>query len=304
MIPIFPTFKKIDLDDRSLILKHTGSYLPYSDFNFTNLWSWNPSHTHSRMISSLNNNLVILFTDYRTAEPVLSFLGRENTIDTALQLLEYAKEIELCDTLRYITEETAAGLPKNSFEVVEDHENFDYIFSVPELANQYGSKFKTKRHLAHRFMRENPEATYELKDLREKKNHDMILSVFKRWENKKLQDNKSYELKHEEIALKRILDTADAHNLILSGIFLKEEMLGFSIDELLPHNYALSHFLKADTTFKGIYECLNEKVARHLLSLNVESWNWEQDLNLEGLRKLKMSYRPKGFLKKYKVSIS
>ena len=33
----------------------------------------------------------------------------------------------------------------------------------------------------------------------------------------------------------------------------------------------------------------------------VEFWNWQQDLNIPGLRKLKMSYKPIGFLKKFFV---
>ena len=59
----------------------------------------------------------------------------------------------------------------------------------------------------------------------------------------------------------------------------------------------------SNLSFKGIYEFMNEKIAQELVKQNIHLWNWQQDLNLEGLRKLKLSYRPIDFLKKFTVSV-
>lgn len=303
MIPKFPNFKKIELADRASIDSYTNRHLPYSDFNFTNLWSWNPKAKEGRMISELNGNLVVLFTDYRTNEPSLSFLGTNKIDDTALQLLNYAKANNISPILRFIAEESAISISSPELVANEDNDNHDYIFSVSQLANPKGIKFKSKRHLANRFLRDYPEAVFKIMDFSNAETHEKIISVLRQWENKKISDNKSYELEHEEIALRRLLQTATDHKLILSGIFLNDTMIAFSLDEILPHKYAISHFLKADTTYRGIYEFLNEMVAQHLEVKGVELWNWEQDLNIEGLRRLKMSYRPVSFLKKFKVSL-
>jgi len=302
MIPEFPNFKKICLTDRKDIESYTDKFPPYSDFNFINLWSWNPKVQEGRMISKLNNNLVVHFTDYRTKEPSLSFLGTNNCTDTAKKLIEFAKAKGVSETLCYIVQESAEKIHNNTLTVEEDIDNFDYIFSVKQLANTSGANFKSKRHLSNRFCRDYPDTHLKFLNFSDSETHKKIISVLRKWENKKIQDNKSYELDHEEIALQRLLKTAHNHNLILSGFFFEDEMIGFSLDELLPNNYAISHFFKADTNFKGIYEFMNKMMAEYLLSRKVELWNWEQDLNIDGLRRLKMSYRPVGFLKKYKVS--
>ena len=79
-------------------------------------------------------------------------------------------------------------------------------------------------------------------------------------------------------------------------------MIGFSIDEIVPHSIRYITFFKADNSFKGISEFLNEKVAQYLVVHDVVLWNWQQDLGIEDLRRSKMSYRPVNFLKKYRVS--
>ena len=39
--------------------------------------------------------------------------------------------------------------------------NFDYLFSVPHLAELRGPKFKRQRHLAKRFVKEYPDAVFQ-----------------------------------------------------------------------------------------------------------------------------------------------
>lgn len=302
MIPIFPAFKRISLDDELDIKFYTNKYKPYSSFNFTNVWAWNTKE--KRMISKLNDNLVFYLTDYKTSEPFLSFLGTNDVEDTTRKLIEYAIESKISPTLRFLMKESVNEIKTSDIKIDEDVDSFDYIFSLSQLANPQGSKFKTKRHLANRFQVENPDAIFKICDLNDINVQKQIISVLRRWENNKKNDNKIYDLEHEEIAICRLLKTASKHKLILSCIYLHDVMLGFSIDEVLPDNYAIAHFIKADNSFKGIYEFFNEKISQHLLKQGVLLWNWQQDLNIEGLRQLKTSYHPVGFLKKYSVSFN
>lgn len=86
-IPRFPIFKSLTISDRLAVEKLLEPFPPYSDFNFTSLWAWDTSE--ERMISELNGNLVVRFTDYGTNAPFLSFLGVNKTIDTANMLFDY-----------------------------------------------------------------------------------------------------------------------------------------------------------------------------------------------------------------------
>ena len=153
-------------------------------------------------------------------------------------------------------------------------------------------------------MREHPDASFELKELDDANICEQIVSVLRRWSDKKKLDKKIYNTKHEEMAISRLLQTASNHKLVLSCIFLRDIMIGFSIDEILPKKYAISHFFKADNLHNGVYDFLNKKVSQYLATHNVALWNWEQDLGIENLRRSKKSYRPVNFLKKYKVSLT
>lgn len=299
MIPSFPEFKKLELNDRLPIEVHTRLHKPYSDFNFTNLFAWDTLDI--RKVSELNGNLVVLFTDYVTNEPVFSFLGNKKCSETARDIIAYARSEHISPTLQYVTAECALQLKKDGFKVEEDEENFDYIFSVAQIASPQGSAYKVKRQSANRFSRTHPDAQFIIKDLRESAVQEQILALFNQWKNHKLSDTK-YDWELEGVALRRLLDSAHQHDLTLSCLYLNNKLLGFSIDEVLGDTYAISHFVKADVQYKGIYEYLNECTAKHLVQEGVALWNWEQDLNIEGLKRLKMSYRPIDFLKKYRVS--
>lgn len=300
MIPQFPEFKIVEVGDRELVESHTHRYPPYSDFNFTSLWAWDTSN--ERMISELNGNLVVRFTDYKTNEPFLSFLGSNETEHTARTLLNYCKENGLPETLKLMPEVSIQGIRSTVLHVEEDRDNFDYMYSISELATLRGRKFKEKRQIAERFLRTHQEEHVEIGDLGDSKVQEQIMSVLRSWEDKKKSEDKEYELQHEEASINRLFQTAHAHKLIVTGVFFGDTMIGFSIDEILPNQYGIEHFSKADSTHRGVYDFLNEKVAQHLEENNIALWNWEQDLGVEGMRRSKMSYRPQSFLKKFTIS--
>jgi hypothetical protein len=296
MIPKFPDFKIIEVDDRKAVESYTHRHLPYSDFNFTSLWAWDTSN--ERMISDLNGNLAVRFTDYKTNELFFSFLGANKPEQTASELIQFAKATNVSPVLRLIPEESAVGI-KSAFNAEEDRNNYDYVYSTSELAVLKGLKFKGMRHLSKRFLREYPDARFEISNLNDTDTQKHIIAVLRMWENEKKCDRKGYELEHEEAALNRLFQTASDHQLMVSSIFCGDDMICFSIDEILPNQYAIAHFLKAGNSFTGASDFINVKVAHHLESNDIAMWNWEQDLGLESLHRQKMSYRPVGFLKKY-----
>jgi hypothetical protein len=301
MIPVFPNFKKIDISDKKDIEEYTNKFKPYSDFNFTSLWSWDISN--ERMVSKLNDNLIVRFTDYETCEPFFSFLGNNDLSNTALELIHFAENSGVSPVLRFISEEIASSLETLDFFVEEDKDNFDYIFSTSEISELKGFKFKKKRHSADRFFRNNPNAIFEVKEISNPELHSKIVSVFEQWAEKKRIDKNDNDFENEKSAMSRVLQIQDNQNIIVSCIFVESYLVAFSIDEILPMHYSISHFLKADNLNYGVCDFLNKKIAQYLLSKDVLFWSWEQDLGIENLKKSKMSYRPGNFLKKYRVSL-
>lgn len=301
MIPIFPKFKKISRNDREEILARTKSFLPYSDYNFNSLWSWDTTG-HLRF-SDLNGNLVVMMPDYITSKNILSYVGIKKPKDTVETLLDYSEKKHVTIGLKLVPEVAVNRLVNNGIHIKEDRNNFDYLFSTKKLADLKGREFKVKRHLANRFKKQHPEAIFKTEPLSDPQSYQQVLEVLKEWESTK-KGKADTQLEHK--AIRRILKLAkmDKNELMLSGIYFSGELLAFSIDEILSNGYGISHFYKIKSAYKGVSEYLNQETAQYLYDNGVELWNWEQDLGIEGLRKSKTSYRPVQFLKKYIITKS
>lgn len=303
MLPAFPDFKKITLDDRGLIQAYSSVDHPCSDFNFTNLWAWDA--THPCEISQLRGNLVVRLTDNLVKYPFLSFVGKEQIASTAMDLLAYAKSQHIDPQLRLINEEIAAHLMSDGHFIVEsDHDNFDYIISINEITLIENRYLKTKFRAIRRLLELHPDIEFSISSLDACTKEDILVS-FDIWKknNQMRANHNENQVIQEERALKRMLDLqhTEHNNLLVSTVRHKQEIIGFCIDESLLGGQVLSHFIKGDLHYRGIYEYMNYNVALHLKSKGFDTWNWQQDLGAPGLRQVKLSYRPIYMLNKYRI---
>lgn len=299
MIPVFPNFKKVEFSDREEVESFTHNIQPYSDFNFISLWAWDVDN--QRMISSLNDNLVVLFTDYKTNEPFLSFLGTKKPTRTAIDLLDYSTTNHISPILQLVGEETVRNISNKSLIVTSTRKDYDYIFSTTDLISMVGSKFGSKRNQLNKFRSHYSKAFLKSEILGTSIPKKHIFSILEKWSIQKRRERKDDSIQ-EKKAIEKILENKNNSRLMLSYLNIENKFIGFSIDEILPNNYAMSHFLKADYTFKGVYDYMNNEIAKQLHSLGVKYWNWEQDLDIEGLRVSKQGYNPIKYLKKYSIS--
>ena len=133
MIPNFPEYKKLSLDDKDEIENFVRKFPPYSDYNFTSLYCYNVNDKVE--VSWLNDNLVVLFQDYTSDELFYSFLGDNLVTETTLTLLDYADGVGVKKELRLIPECTRAilnGTPE--LYTSEDANSFDYILSAFDIS--------------------------------------------------------------------------------------------------------------------------------------------------------------------------
>src|SRR3990167_1574661 len=101
--PLFPEFNPLTLEDKEGIENFTKQFPPYSDFNFTSMWSYDTDN--DVQFSWLNGNFVMIFRDYITKNPFYSFLGNSKPIETINALLEYSKSQNLPEELFLIPED-------------------------------------------------------------------------------------------------------------------------------------------------------------------------------------------------------
>ena len=128
MIPLFPSFKKLELEDKAEIDRIVRGFQPYSDFDFPSMFMWNIED--KIRISSLHNNLIVLFSDYLTGVPFFSFIGTNQPNETTLALLKYTIDQHMDGVIKLLPEEVAVLLDTDLFHISEDRDSFDYIYDT------------------------------------------------------------------------------------------------------------------------------------------------------------------------------
>ncbi|MFH0773288.1 MAG: phosphatidylglycerol lysyltransferase domain-containing protein [bacterium] len=300
MIPLFPLFTKLDFSHKEDIEKLTHLFPPYSDYNFTSLWTYDTDS--SIEISLLNENLIVRFTDYMTLKPFYSFIGRNQPIKTAHSLIDHSYKTNVEHYLKLIPEDVIRldnALIKH-FQVKEDQDNHDYIISVKDITLLPEEKYKRKKYLVDRFKRKYPSYRSHLMDLSKQPVQNEILDLFFLWEERA--GKKRTETENELIAIKRLLAYHKKLNVYALGIFHDNSLIAFNLYEVTHGVYGISAFQKADKNYTGVYALLSHEAAKHLHSLGCNLINYEQDLGIEGLRLSKSLWKPVHYLKKYIIS--
>ena len=301
MIKNFPEFGQLELSDKDEIFKLTKDFLHYSDFSFSNLWSWDIALS-KRGFSKLHENLIIKMFNYKTNELFFSICGSNMPNETLSTLLEFAKQEKIFPVFKLIPEEFAQKVTLPLLEVIEDRDNFDYIYLTEELQSFEGGKFKQKRNEVNAFLTANPEVEIKelnIKDLAVKRE---INCLFHRWAKNKIIKGDELE-SNESDAFNNLLMLVETCDFILVGIYMKKQMEAFIVSEIRNSDYAVGHFAKTDSSIKGINAYLLQSLS-HLLALKgIKYFNYEQDLGLKNLRDAKMRFRPVFFLKKYTLSL-
>lgn len=199
------------------------------------------------------------------------------------------------DYLKNLSEDQVAALrpvaEARGWFLLPDRDNWDYLFDTREMATLAGKRFHKKRNLVHQFYHQyhalhmEPLTAANLDDAR------AVLDVWTR----NHPDTNDVEAASE--ALERI------EELGLDGavFYVDDEPAAYTLGEPSPRpgDYVI-HFEKADARFKGIYQAVFQRFAQSLVG-RFERINREQDLGDPGLRQAKETYRPVGFVKKYRL---
>jgi hypothetical protein len=301
MIPNFPEFKKIELSDKDQVEQITGAFLPYSDFDFISMVSWDVSGEMG--FSLLNGNLVVRFTDYISRNPFFSFIGRNMANETVAELVTFSKQQNIEPVLKFIPEEVAVLIDPQLFSVIEDRNSFDYIYSTEAHRSFSGGEFSGKRNEISAIRKSHPEIETTEIDVYDSSNHTTMIALYQKWGENKLANKKDFEAR-EEAAFNRLLDCLRKNTGDLKGIgvYHAKELLAFCIYEIANSEYAVGHTAKCDVSIKGTNAILMKNLADRLFETGIKYFNYEQDLGLENLRISKMRYRPSFFLKKYIIT--
>lgn len=285
-IPPFPEFAPISLAMRDELYPGLNMLADgVSEFTFSNLYLFRS--TYGYRLSRLPTGCVAIegSKDGKSFFSLPSFAETWDIVDELMRSHDFMKNLS----------ETAAtahriGLEARGYQVSEDRDNFDYLYYRKDLAELSGREYHKKRNQVNGFIN-NYEC--EQRPLR-KDNVTDALAVLDEW-----RAAKGYE--GDYAAAREGLERFELLGMRGAVYYVKEEPVGWCLGESLAKGKSFAiHFEKACDRFKGIYQFINQAFAQSLPAHHVYI-NREQDLGNEGLRQAKMTYRPCGFVRKYRV---
>ena len=302
MIPRFPAFKRLDIHDKREIQDFVRGFAPYSDFNFVTLVTCDVRG--SVEVSYVNKNLAVRMHDYITQEPFFTFIGTRDTFETAVALLDHARDVGDRPILRLVPEDVVDAMSHSAREmlcIAPDPASFDYIHSVTEFSSLSSPRLAKKRCAIRVFRTTHPETRIAVLNLLDPQSVASIRAVLHAWRTDKQRTEK--EVAAEFSAIERCLTLAPAIELVTLGAFLGSELVAFTINEVVHDGFCMSHFGKALPRYRGLCDFFEHETAKVMQRLGCDRMNFQQDLGLPGLRAYKRGWQPAGYLKKFTLEL-
>ncbi|MDR0323758.1 MAG: phosphatidylglycerol lysyltransferase domain-containing protein [Treponema sp.] len=300
LIPSYPDFTPLDIGLKN-ILHPRLSLTPdgVSEFTFSNLYLFRNKYKYriSRDAvdkgSSQDSGFII--SGEQAAGKETFFMTpcgtpQQETLETLFQTHDYWKNIS-----KSVLSPVKERLEKQGVIISEDRDNFDYLYFRKDLAELTGKKYHKKKNHVNNFLYAYPD--YEQKPM----NSETALAaveILEQWRQAALTKNEGEAGDYK--AAKEALVSFDSLTLRGSVFFVSGKPVAYCLGESIARGKMFAiHFEKAIEGYKGIYQFINQAFALSLPRF-FTLLNREQDLGNEGLRQAKMTYRPCGFVQKYK----
>ncbi|HEY9055227.1 MAG TPA: phosphatidylglycerol lysyltransferase domain-containing protein [Rectinemataceae bacterium] len=285
-IPSFPEFAPIDLSMRPSMYPAFNLLKDgISEFTFANFYLFRRNYGYK--VSSLPNGAIVIegSKDGKSFFCMPCCPENPEIFDQLMETHDYMRHFSESQAELHRIELEARG-----YIVQEDRDNFDYLYNRKDLAELSGKEYHKKRNLVNGFI-----SNYEcIQEPMKPQNISDALAVLEEWKLAK-----GYE--GDYLAAKEALELFPALGMRGAVYYIEGKPVGWCMGESLAKGRSFAvHFEKACDRFRGIYQFINQAFAQslpHTFTLV----NREQDLGNDGLRQAKMTYRPCGFVKKYRV---
>ena len=199
--------------------------------------------------------------------------------------------------LRGLTDDTLPGFLAaygDRFDITEDRDNADYIYTADKLCNLPGRHLASKRNHINKFERTGD---WELRPLISDTALDEALAFVSLFFHEK----NDPELVSEARAIEEMFEHYDELGVYSALLYQNGKPVAWSAGTALNSRVFDVHFEKALASAEGAYAMINREFARMIVREipTIELFNREEDMGLEGLRRAKLSYHPDELLMKY-----
>lgn len=285
-------WKKLEVSSKEIIESYTKGRFRICDYNFNNLLLWSLG---DNIEYEIEDEILFLRGNYLKRETYFFPIAKDNSLEKTIQGIE--KILELNQSVELVPEEWATKLEKK-YLLDESRDSFDYTYLVKDLAYLQGRKYTKKRNKINQFIKNNDYIYSEIN----LENINQVKEFQKKWYEKK-KVNEEPELEKENSGIQLILENYFKLGLLGGVIFVKNEIVAYTIGEEVSEKDVVILIEKADDTYSGSYQAINSL----FLQKSCEKFqivNREDDAGVDGLREAKLSYFPFELLKKYTLSCS
>lgn len=285
-IPEFPEFAPVSLEMRDSLYPALNMLADgVSEFTFSGIYLFRA--TYQYQVSHITGQTFVISGEKHGERFFFTpcCVPQNETLARLFENHAYLKNMSetQCKNERIRLE--AAG-----YQVIEDRDNFDYVYERTSLAELAGKDYHKKRNLVNAFINSY---SYEQKRLDDTNVGD-AMAVLDGWRQEKGIDG-DYAAAREALERYALLGMRGA------VYYVDGKPAGYALGEPIAKARMFAvHFEKAIGDYKGIYQFINQAFAQALPPY-IKYVNREQDLGEEGLRQAKMTYRPSGFVRKYRV---
>lgn len=292
---------ELDITDKELFNRYINkAQVRASELNFTNLFIWR--HYYNIKYIEFDGFLNILASDSKNRPfcffPLGDYSDKENLKRSLNMLIEYFYHNDWEFVMSRVTKEQTQlfkELCHHDIIMLQDRDNFDYVYSLQSLSTLSGKKLDGKRNHINKFKKLY---SFEYEPITEN-NVESCREVIDKWLSHR---EDRYELRNEEIAINELLDNYEYLDIKGAIIKVNEQSEAFTFGEKVFNDTVIIHVEKANPDIQGLYTLINQQFLINSWQ-DVEYVNREQDLGIEGLRRAKLSYHPIGFVEKYTVRL-
>lgn len=326
-------FKTPELSDRASATKAVAdSGYTGSDASFANIFLLRQKYGTQ---IALQDGFLFRYYNGQGSRRGYAFPLGEGDAEAALALIvedarESGRPLEFClvdepraQILREYFKTAGSNGAKSALHFTENRGDSDYIYSAESLATLAGNQYRKKRNHVSRFIRTY--SNYEIRPLLPENFAD-ALTVEKSWLNietldgsndtdcectcecreaawaERSEDEKSRL--SEYCAIREALENFEALGMKGSVLYVGGVPVGMTMaSEIVPGVWDI-HFEKVIDEYaeNGGYAIINKLFAECLVAAGAGLINREEDINIEGLRKAKLSYYPQTILDKTHVT--
>jgi uncharacterized protein len=292
MIPHYPEFKPLSLDDKAVIIRHLrATSREICELSLGNMFIW--QEFDRPQVTCINNNTCILIDPPNEPAYFLEPLGRSEVAATVKIMLKHIGHVSR------VSKSFAELLPKDSYNLIPLRNQFDYLYLRQELAELKGRKYDGKRNHLKRFQAKYPD--YEFVPL-EPGFRKEALALFEKWfkvrEESKYFPRLAYT--SQKGAVTEAFTLFEKLNLIGGVLLVGGKMKGFTLGSKLNAETVSVHFLYSDPELPGIFPTILWEASNKTFTA-YKYLDLEQDLGIPGLRTAKLSYHPLKLVEKFDV---